>query len=361
MEKDLKWYQTKVDKIKNNEWMVLVHHRMASVWAVNLNNSHPFFHKWFALMQNWTSKTFFNKYKDTYKKETDSECLLHHIVKETNSLEEASILLEELNDTIWIIILMDINKWQVLIYLDGKRESYIDIKDWKLVEFTNYQPSCFTWYENKWYILIDFNMKILDLNFNKELNTQSFIQPTYTTYSNATYQYDWYATPSKWYSNVYDSWYDSRSNRNTNGDLNDFWFYINTVSALIFNGIYTFDELMNCTKQDLQLMNWINQAQINDIERIFSTYKMELVDEFFDDPFYSEEVIDDPIMLFNDIYWYLLTQGWTISQYVYHNLGIGMSQSPKKVLWRTRWKNVKKQYKAAMDEFTMNSKTKLLT
>lgn len=345
-------YHDVIDSIKEKEWMTIVHHRAASVWAVTQSNAHPFFGRQFALMQNWTSRIFYNTYKDKYKKETDSETLLSYIEENANSLEEAYVLLEDIKDTLGIIILTDVWAGKILIYMDWARESYVNVEDWKLIEFRNYKPTYYAWYENKWFILFDMNLNIIESDY-WELNKKEFIDPF--TYAKPTKKNQYNS-----YSSYYWCWYDTGWDFNEvidTWDLHELWMARTTISRLEFAWVYTVDELFTLSLNDLNMMTGIYRTDIEEVERVLRQYNSTLYDNKTDiDYFYSEEILWDPILLFNDIYWYLLTTWWTIQQYTYHNMWIPYNKSPSKILWRDRWKDIKKQYKAASQEFEKNYK-----
>lgn len=153
------WFKKKINpKLSNN--LIVLHHRKATIWDVNIQNAHPFIWKKFAIVQNWTSKVFHEAYKDVYKWETDTEKLLHYIETRADFLEEVpeviSSLSKAISDEFWNIILVDYYG-RYLFYTDWVRESYIDIDSEKgiLNNIFSYEPNTNKWYEHNWYILFN--------------------------------------------------------------------------------------------------------------------------------------------------------------------------------------------------------------
>lgn len=176
-------YLKLLDEADWSDKLFLMHHRKATIWDINLNNAHPFKGKYFTLMQNWTSRTFYIRYKMHYRKETDSENLLCYIERATKKIEDIPSILEKLSkkidDKFWNIIVTDGKK--ILFYTDGARESYVNIKWEKVVEITNYKNWLY-WYNNNWFIIFDYSWNIFSMDM-KDINTKYFYQ-YYTTTQN---------------------------------------------------------------------------------------------------------------------------------------------------------------------------------
>lgn len=144
--------------------MVFMHHRKASVWWVTMDNIHPFVGNKFILSQNGTSKVFMEKYWLVYWKETDSETLLAYLEDKCNTLEECITELDKITyDIVWTITIH--HKSKTLFYSDWTRWTYLVIKDtinkdWvvtysKLESLTNYEPNSFLEYSNSFYLIVN--------------------------------------------------------------------------------------------------------------------------------------------------------------------------------------------------------------
>lgn len=194
--------------------LVLLHHRKASIWDINIPNTHPFFASHFYLMQNWTAKTFFAEHKAKfYWKETDSETLLGYIETQTQELEQVPKVLEELEentfDNFGNIIMMD-RWWFILFYSDWHRESYIDIekneeqKIDRVKRITSYEPNTNKGYENKGWLIMDREWNVLINTFEK-INEKAFKPVIVYNYRKEEAHEDYYNTlyPSYTY-NKYD-------------------------------------------------------------------------------------------------------------------------------------------------------------
>ena len=155
----LNWYTNyKVHLKAISDSLCIVHHRKATIWNIKLENSHPFTWSMFSLVQNWTMSYFFSLYKDTYKKETDSETLLCYIEERVDNIFDIPKVLSELLDDIWNVIITD---WKyILFYSDWARESYIDVTDDRVNSITNYPHNQKIWYVNKWYMILNYNWEI---------------------------------------------------------------------------------------------------------------------------------------------------------------------------------------------------------
>lgn len=158
------------------EDLLAVHHRDASVWKVNLENAHPFVGEKFILFQNGTAKRFHAKFFLRYKKQVDSWNLLEYLEEHAKNLEEIPELIQKLThetgDVFWIVYVTDRNK--NLLYLDGARPSYIDIKNQKLEWFANFCDEGNYWYTHKWHIFFHHCWEIIDTNIS-EFNREKFI------------------------------------------------------------------------------------------------------------------------------------------------------------------------------------------
>ncbi len=206
-QKYLEWSIYAYNKIikRVNNWLaktnmsddfVMFHHRKASIGKINIDNSHPFIGENFDLMQNGTSKKFFNKYKDVIyldidgndmpKASTDSENLLRFIETRTNKLNEIPKVLEELDkelggEKFGCLMIRD-RYGNFLFYSDGERETNIEIKWDKLVRITNYPLKGYRGWKNKGWLISSFKWEIQENTF-KNLNTESFYtyKPTVKT------------------------------------------------------------------------------------------------------------------------------------------------------------------------------------
>lgn len=231
-----KWYKNYIRKYVKDNGMLIMHHRKATIWAISEANAHPFQWKYFQLMQNGTASQFYSWNKLKYKKETDSETLLHYIEDRTSSIEEIPSILEQLSDRLLedlgIVIIIDLKNNKFLFYSDGARESYIQV-DWmnmKVLEITNYVPWQKSWYENVWYMILDFDMNIIENTFNS-LNTIKF--NNYYSWKNwlnsfvpnkheLSYWYDWHDNwIYEWYGNDNNRYYNPKTYNLTNSQLEE--------------------------------------------------------------------------------------------------------------------------------------------
>ena len=175
LKKDYKEYKKFLEN-KFIPWeLVVMHHRKASIWKICLDNTHPFQGTKFQLIHNGSTINFFRKYSDIYKKETDSENLLKYIEDKAENLREIPAILKELfsdlNEEHWIIII--VHKNYILFYCDGSKESYIEIKNNRVLWIYNYKPNHLEGYSNKGYIILDFNYNIIENTF-LEINKEEF-------------------------------------------------------------------------------------------------------------------------------------------------------------------------------------------
>jgi hypothetical protein len=161
------------------EWMIF-HHREATIWEINIRNAHPFSWNKFNLVQNWTSRIIFEKYKDKYNAEVDSEAILKWLEANCENLKEIPLKLEELkkesNDKIWTLII--VSNGEILFYSDWKSESYVklDKKNSKKVDYiSNYRVWEKRGYVNIGYCILDFDLNILEWNFSAK-NLASFFR-----------------------------------------------------------------------------------------------------------------------------------------------------------------------------------------
>lgn len=197
---------------KKDDDMCFIHHRAASVWAVSIDNTHPFVWEKFLLAQNWTSKDLYAELAPIYWAETDSECLLWYLEDWCDTLEECIDLLDTIEDTLWIICLF--HKGRILIYSDSCRWSYLDIYDVKfkkkktksyLRSFTNFKAHSSSEYKNWFYMILDSKtFEILD-----------------------EWNYDWDVyNVDTWYSYVYNWNKASKKTRKTKEDKTWPWFAV---------------------------------------------------------------------------------------------------------------------------------------
>lgn len=194
-----KGYKKYIRNVVEDEGLLIMHHRKATIWAITPENAHPFKWKHFQLMQNWTAQTFYNQNKLEYAKDTDTETLLSYIEDRTSKLEDVPSILEQLSnrlkEDLGIIIVVDNTTREILFYADWARESYIDLDymNMKVNWIYNYQPNTNVGYENIWYIILDFNFNIIKNTFNA-INKEPF----YLFYSGVNSKYvdntnHWYA------------------------------------------------------------------------------------------------------------------------------------------------------------------------
>jgi len=159
--------------------IAILHHRKASIGAINIKNAHPFNGRYFQLMQNGTSQVFYNTHKLQYKKDTDSETLLNYIEDRTSNIAEVPSILEQLSSRIkedfGVIILVDKLSGQILFYTDGARETYLDLdlENNKVNWLYNYEPWKKEWWDNRWWLLMDFSFNLLENTFEK-INEDTF-------------------------------------------------------------------------------------------------------------------------------------------------------------------------------------------
>lgn len=380
-----KQYDTFIDEIESQDGNIIMHHRAASIGKVTLNNAHPFFTPRFWLMQNWTSKDFFKEYKKVYNKETDSETLLHYLDEECDSLEWAQKILDLMTDNLWIIIMIDKSLSKILIFSDGKRESFFDIKDDKLLEFTNYQPWYYEGYTNIGYMILDFDLNILKQEFDAELNTVAFVNPyKYTYIVDDAYYTKWVDNKSSMYNiqntidvssdegyGRYDTYATLDRKTSAAEELIDLWLETSTANRLMFAWIYNFDDICSLTEMDMLFMKWITKEDIEAVKELLTAFWVPLDFSFndkklshvkepmktlwlvksSDEYFYSEEILNDSTLLYNDIYYFLAAYWWTLDQYVYTNMWIPNTVSLKKTLGKAATKRLKNQYNRASKDF----------
>lgn len=120
----LQWYIKWIKKNKADRGLTFIHHRKATIWAINLSNSHPFIWENFMLFQNGTARAFNNKYSFFLWGEVDTQNLLKYIEYKTDELLDIPKILEDLSeetkDTFGIVVVSDWDRY--LIYLDWARE-----------------------------------------------------------------------------------------------------------------------------------------------------------------------------------------------------------------------------------------------
>ena len=174
-----KGYKKYIRNMVNDDWLLIMHHRKATIGAITPDNAHPFEGKYFQLMQNGTATNFHSGYADVYKKDTDTENLLHYIEDRTSNLEDVPEILEQLSsrmlEDLGIVIIVDKYSKQILFYADWARESYLDLDfiHMKVNGIYNYKPGESEWYENIGYIIFDFDFNIIRNKFNR-LNKDKF-------------------------------------------------------------------------------------------------------------------------------------------------------------------------------------------
>ena len=287
------------DNIPEKDCLLIMHHRAASVWKVKLENWHPFYWEKFRLLQNWTSKKFYNKYKDKYKKETDSENLLAYIEEHARWIYQIPDLLSELKkdlvENFWIIIIKD-NMGNILVWMDWKRESNIEIDEEqnKIIRITNYPRGKDEGFKNVWYIIFDEEWYIKKNAFDK-INEDKFVTYSYVATTTA-YGYshvDSYRKPAKSY-NCWTYWAnwdkELKTRRKYPVDMNDleayhyqhawdfFWANLENLTwlnvdwciewYLIFHyWVNTVKEYYEAYKTDLWWF-WIKEAAIEVLEII---------------------------------------------------------------------------------------------
>lgn len=395
---DIEWYEKVLDSIKQKDWLCLFHHRKASIGKIVLENSHPFSTAKFTLMQNWTSRIFMREYWDKYKKDTDSETMLMYLDEKCNNLKECITELEKIDDKIWIIIMVDINKWEVLVYADWARENWIHIQNGLLKNYLNFEPDKLYWYKNIWSIIFDFNGKILHKEFEDPLNSIDFTTPI------QTYNY----VPST------ESTRNSRGNRHTRTNqsslpiregkdkkaLTDCEIFNSglsndTLRVLVDWGIEEYDQLFESSEIDLICIDKMRTVNLNEIKELLSAWWMSLApieneeeekvkDEFLteleqeeayireiertmaseskpktykympkeeDEYFYSEDILKDDWLLFSDILCYLLrSEHGTLKWYAYQTMGIPEHRAIKRVVWKSMYRKMKRMFKAAWNK-----------
>lgn len=169
------WYNHYIDNIDNINWLYLIHHRKASIWDINLNNTHPFLWKHFIIIQNGTMKKFHKE--SNFNKDVDSHNLLLYIEKNTKSIYNIPKVLkkfkENFKDDYWILVLADY-KWNIIFISDWGRESYIKIEENKIALIRNYKEEKQEWYKNIWYIIFNFDWVIEKQKFELEINSKEF-------------------------------------------------------------------------------------------------------------------------------------------------------------------------------------------
>lgn len=344
-------YQEYLNDIEEKTGLVICHHRNASVWKINMDNCHPFYDKKYALMQNWTSKAFYAKHKDTYKKDTDSETLFRYLRENTTNLQEAVKELDAITDNLWIIILVDIEAKQVLIYADWSRESWIKIQNGYMKEYSNFEPWKDRWYKNIWYIIIDFEWKVIEKKFEEKLNTEDFYtRPTKTTrswYSN----YDW----DRWEDEYYENTYRQLSLNNTyRYEIYNSWLSNNVLQKLYRNRVYKYDDILQLTVKDL-IQYWLTVEERRDVEELVAMF-WEIIDTWYEDKykpehFYSEEILNDDWLLYNDLLCFMYRSKAqnmipTLQRYAYENMGIEYNESIKKVVGKKNYKRMRRLFTA---------------
>lgn len=206
-----------IDKyLSSEEEMVMFHHRKASIGGVELDNGHPFLGTHFDLMQNGTSRKFYNKCKnwtflDVDGKPlpapwTDSEMLLRWIETETSCLADVPDLLDGLSkelygETFGCIMMRD-RYGNILFYTDGARETNIELSEdgKKVIRITNYPQDGVVGWKNVWSIFLDFEGNVLKNNFKEVNKTSFYVKKTYTkTTTSFKPTVNTYSYTSPWY------------------------------------------------------------------------------------------------------------------------------------------------------------------
>jgi len=401
--KTLKEYQEAIDNQDNKNWLCIMHHRKASIWAIKIANAHPFWTNKFALIQNGTSKAFMRIHWDKYWKETDSETMLYYLEEHCKNLMDVIVKLEEITDKIWIIIMVDTIHKNVLIYSDWERESVIDIQNWLLKNYTNYPDNKYTGFKNKGSIIIDYEWKILYKDLKESINSVPFITP--------------YIQPVKQTKQIYRSscdygrsqWQGYLLNNNSKSketvkptDLEMFnsWLSEETLLLLYHWGVTEYDQLFESTELDLVMIDWFTQINLEEVKQMLKDWSMALApmddediqakdmfeteaeqEEAYmnkiahtlrdepkpyqympkesDEYFYSEEILKDDWLLFSDILCYLYrTDQWTLKWYAYQNMWIPHTRAIKRVVGKATYRKMKRMFKAAWNKaFNTNTQT----
>jgi hypothetical protein len=228
---DLDWYLDFIkNKVEKVDWLNILHHRKATVWAINIDNAHPFIWDKFILIQNWTIKSFNNSQKDTYWAEVDSHNLLHLIEENAETINEIPIIMEafkeEYKDSYWIVIVLDYI-WNILFISDWARESYIDIKDNKINFIWNYSKDLAWWYINKWYLIFNFDWDIIENWFKEELNKELFTKPVVYQQPNQ-YNFNYYDDiyMGYWRNNIHNTHKIKKKEKKKDDLLTLFWGWV---------------------------------------------------------------------------------------------------------------------------------------
>jgi hypothetical protein len=375
---DLYWYLKWIESQDEHDWLCIMHNRKASIWNITIDNAHPFKIKKFWLLQNWTCKEFMKTYKNIYKKETDSETLLTHIETKADTIKWWLNVLQSITDTLWIVILISIKEKRVLVYTDWLRESYIKIQNWYLKEFSNLQPDDSGWFKNKWYLIIDYEWKIIEKEFEDKLNTELFhvpvVVPDKRLYNDRSSYYDYRNTSEQ----IKAEQLALQSNTLTlfDTELLDSWLSNKALRLLINNRITTYEQLYELTNIDLAYMHWMTRELLTEIEEMFLLWWIwrakdpeeneeeegEEEEEKFinknlvplwkvwEQFFYSEEILEDDWLLYSDMLCYIYRSSDPLLKwYAYQHMWIPYEIAIKRVVWKAKYKKMKLLFKAARD------------
>lgn len=108
------------------QWPFILHHRKASIGAIDLENAHPFKMKWFYLMQNGTSHEFAARAKiealfdDKFIGRSDTYALAKCVERHRENREEI------VKRAGWVVVIVNPKDKHVEIYGDGERAFEVD-------------------------------------------------------------------------------------------------------------------------------------------------------------------------------------------------------------------------------------------
>ena len=165
---DISWYNVFINKNIKNKWLKILHHRKASVGAVNMNNAHPFRAGKIVLLQNGTIRNFHKDYKDIYKKDVDTANLTEYLSAYYEiwwlrliASELESLSMEYKEDNFGIIVILD--KEEILIFSDGTRELNVKTNNNnKIREISNYKKRWNEWDSYFWHMILSYSWDIVE-------------------------------------------------------------------------------------------------------------------------------------------------------------------------------------------------------
>ena len=160
-------------------WLNIIHHRKKSVWEVVFSQVHPFVWDKYIVMQNGTMTWFINDFSTIFPTaKVDSEMLSMYLNSFADNFQEVIEMLDVLSNDydLWIIIITEKSSNKTLIYLDWTRESNIKIKKDKLRFLSNYSKWGNEWYKNIWYLIVNEEWKVLDIDMVNWLNKFPFTE-----------------------------------------------------------------------------------------------------------------------------------------------------------------------------------------